>query len=91
MRSFYHIPDAVEFRVPYPGECANSPPRGLLHLLRGVRSALSLMVPNPRNPRPSVGPFRGRDKPVDSPRNSASYWDPYPELQAWPFPFRRSF
>uniref|UniRef100_A0A0D3D3F7 Uncharacterized protein n=1 Tax=Brassica oleracea var. oleracea TaxID=109376 RepID=A0A0D3D3F7_BRAOL len=47
MRSFYHIPDDVEFR----------PPIGLLHLLRGVRSALSPMVPNTRNSRPSVGPF----------------------------------
>uniref|UniRef100_A0A0D3DA68 Uncharacterized protein n=1 Tax=Brassica oleracea var. oleracea TaxID=109376 RepID=A0A0D3DA68_BRAOL len=39
MRLFYHIPDAVEFRVPRRGECANSPP----HLLRGVRSAFSPM------------------------------------------------
>ncbi|KAF3574955.1 hypothetical protein F2Q69_00058471 [Brassica cretica] len=64
-----------------------SSPRGLLHLLRGVRSVLSPMVPNTQNSRLSVGPFRSCDKPVDSPCHSASYWDPNPKLRAWPFPF----
>ncbi|KAF3535398.1 hypothetical protein F2Q69_00023340 [Brassica cretica] len=41
-------------------------PRGLLYLLRSIRSALPFVVPDPRDYRPCVGSFRGGDKPTES-------------------------
>ncbi|KAF3577272.1 hypothetical protein DY000_02031216 [Brassica cretica] len=90
MRSFYHISDAVEFRVPRQGECASSPPRGLLYLLRGIRSALPFVVPDPRDYRPCVGSFRGGNKPTESSWHPAPHRDPGPELRAWSLSHRRS-
>ncbi|KAF2533151.1 hypothetical protein F2Q70_00029056 [Brassica cretica] len=48
-----------------------------------------VMVPDSRNRRPSVGSFRGGDKPAESSCHSAPYWNPDPELRAWLVP--RSF
>ncbi|KAF3559157.1 hypothetical protein F2Q69_00013096 [Brassica cretica] len=65
-------------------------PGGLLYLLRGIRSALPFVVPDPRDYRPCVGSFRGGNKPTESSWHPAPHRDPGPELRAWSLSHRRS-
>ncbi|KAF3504644.1 hypothetical protein F2Q69_00041912 [Brassica cretica] len=57
-------------------------PRGLLYLLRGIRSALPFVVPDPRDYRPC--------EPTGSSWHPACHRNLGPELRAWSLPHRRS-